>query len=1619
MEYYNQVRQQQIIDSVVTMVETNLADDKEHGLISQFVRFFFEKVSDQDLSDRTASDLYGLAISMWQFFVSRHTATDKAIRIYNPEFERDGWQSSHTVIEIAMPDMPFLMDSIRMELSRNDDIIHLIISPGAMVLERDKNHRVKGFKAGMHHHPVEQVQEVPIYIEINRLIDQAAIDDLKQKIQSVLDDVSLAVTDWPLMQKATQECIEHLKQHQEKSKDVKEALSFLNWMCEGQFTFLGVADYHLDRGHRWVKDAKGCYGLAKAKKYAISIEADCQHDVCDVSGTIWMQQLMEMSTVHRPTRPYCVAVKQYDEHGKIVGERRLYGLFTSVAYHSSPDTIPIIRRKVADVINRAGFDRDDHNGHVLFNILETYPRDELFQSSDDDLFDISLGIMHLQERAKIRLFIRKDYYNRYFSCLVFVPRDRFNSRLREKMSDMLMKAFGGVRAEFMTNFSESILARIHLMIFLPEGGEVPLYDLKALEQAFIEAGRTWADNLALEAVEHFGEALGTQLMVKYQNGFPAGYKEVYTPRTAVHDIEHMEALKAPTDLGMSFYRPLESHNGHLNFKLFLPCEAIPLSEVLPLLENMGFKVMGERSSEIHLSDKSVIWISEFSLNVDHIEIAVDAVKNAFQEAFARIWRKEAESDGFNALVITAGLDWREISLIRSVAKYLRQIGFHFSQSYIETTLKSYTGIVKNLMRLFNMTFDPNVVYDDKGVRALQAKVLEEIDAVTNLDQDRILRAYLSVGNAIVRTNYFQRTPEGGYKDYISFKLKSSMIPDVPQPYPAFEIFVYSPRVEGVHLRGAKVARGGLRWSDRREDFRTEVLGLMKAQQVKNAVIVPAGAKGGFVPKQMSPQANRDEIMAEGIACYKIFIRGLLDLTDNRVGDKIVGPENVRRRDEDDPYLVVAADKGTATFSDIANSVSAEYKFWLGDAFASGGSQGYDHKKMGITARGAWESVKRHFRELNRDIQTQDFTVVGIGDMAGDVFGNGLLQSKHIKLIAAFNHMHIFLDPNPDAALSFKERERMFNLPRSAWSDYDPKLISKGGGVYLRSVKAVPISPEVAKALGITDTSLSPSDLIRAILKSPVDLLWNGGIGTYVKATTESNSDVGDRTNDSLRVDGRELRCKVVGEGGNLGFTQLGRVEYSLNEGIMFTDFIDNSGGVDCSDHEVNIKILLDRIVSDGDLTMKQRNELLDSMTDAVGALVLQDNYQQTQALALSAWRSSSIFDEYIRFMQDLERAHLLKRDIEFLPSDKDLAKRRSDHLGFTRPELAILLSYSKISLKQQLLQDVSFFDDQALLPYLEKAFPAVLCQRYKKQLQHHRLRNEIIATQLAGDMCNRMGATYTKRIYDETGGSPANIARSYMVSNEIFDMDGLWTGIQALDGKIPATVQNEMLMLVVRLIRRSTRWFLRNRRVGIDVLACVKVFKPYLQELSEHMVDVLAGEELEKLFETTAHYENHGVPHALAMRVASCRALVSSLDIVEATFVNKLPLMQVAKVYFALGAYLELDWFRAKILAHEVNNNWDALARAACRDDVDRQQRSITESILLHNNHRDNPELALKAWGETLELLVTRWRFLLADLKATTSDEFTMYAVALRELLDLAQSSHSFFGVHPEQAKLS
>ncbi|MDX2163789.1 MAG: NAD-glutamate dehydrogenase, partial [Gammaproteobacteria bacterium] len=878
----------------------------------------------------------------------------------------------------------------------------------------------------------------------------------------------------------------------------------------------------------------------------------------------------------------------------------------------------------------------------------------------------------------------------------------------------------------------------------------------------------------------------------------------------------------------------------------------------------------------------------------------------------------------------------------------------------------------------------------------------EIEKVTSLDEDRILRRYLDVIHATLRTNYYQVDDEGNQKSYLSFKLNPHAIPELPQPLPLYEIFVYSPRFESVHLRTSKVSRGGIRWSDRREDFRTEILGLMKAQKVKNAVIVPSGAKGGFVPKSLPTDGNRETLMAEVIACYKNFMRGLLDITDNQVLGKIVQPKNTICYDDVDPYLVVAADKGTASFSDIANSISKEYNFWLGDAFASGGSAGYDHKKIGITARGAWESVKRHFREMGFDTQSTPFTVVGIGDMSGDVFGNGMLQSNYIKLVAAFDHRNIFIDPNPDAQKSFDERARLFQLPRSSWEDYDPKLISKGGGVFKKSAKSISLTPEIKTLLGLNVDQITPNDLIKAILTAQVDLLWNGGIGTYVKAELERNTDVGDRTNDFVRVNGSELRAKVFGEGGNLGCTQLGRVEYALHGGRCNTDFIDNSGGVDCSDHEVNIKILLNDIVAKGDLTEKQRNKLLVDMTNEVAEDVLKDNYQQALAISLALVHSGTHGELYRRYLNDQEKLGLIDRQLEFLPTDKELVERKIQNISLTRPELAVLLSYSKINIKSAILA-TDLPEDSYLKHAVITAFPTQLQKKFSSQIMNHRLRREIIATQLSSTLVNQMGVVFVYRIQDETGATVGEVVRAYSSAYEIFKVDQLYDLVNSLDHQVPADIQIEMLLHIKRLLRRATRWLLRNRRAQLDVKACIAYFAPGVAKIVDIIPSLMVGVTKEYMENLTRQLVRVGLPTAIASRIAGCRAMYTALNIVDLATQNKFDLVESAKVFFAVGAKLELAWFRDQLNANSLEDYWDSIARASLRDDLDVQQRIITISILQQNTEIKNVDKRMKAWMTHYEPLLTRWFVILANMRGATNLTFIMFYVAVRELYDLTK----------------
>jgi glutamate dehydrogenase len=1602
-----------IIDAVVERIYKKMSG-KQAESCAKFVRNFYGTVALDDLQEWDIDDLYGAVINFWHLIYERAQGETK-IRIYNPDFEKHGWQTTHTVIELVHDDMPFLVDSVRMEINRMGLTSHLIIHMGGMKVKRDKKNRIVSLEACSDHITHEDCGEAPIFIQIDRVTSPKLLDELYQNLESVLSDNRVVVQDWKKMRNRVHDAIQELDGLDKvvDKNELAEAKDFLHWIEDHHFTFLGVRDYKLVKkeGETLLEAIPGTGLGVLCEDHSISSSRNISAMTPEARDLTLSQQILIMSktnrkaTVHRDVYTDYVGVKRFDKKGRVIGECRIIGLYTSAAYNTNPKHIPFLRRKAALIMKNSKLNPKGHAGKVLFNILETLPRDDLIQGNEDEILQMAMGIFHLQERRRIRMFARQDVYRRFISCLVYVPKDRFNTELRHEMQKILVDSFNAKEVSFSTRFSESVLARIHFILRIDPTKEVET-DYKKIEKMLIEVGRIWNDDFQDYLLESYGEEESNRLFDKYKNAFPVAYRDNYPPRTGVYDARHVEQITDEEPLGINFFQPMDDTSGLLRLKVYQHHHTIPLSDVLPILENLGMRAISERPYVLRYESGDVTWINDFSLQYEQdISFNIDEIKDLFQSAFKHAWFGDMENDGFNRLVLGAGLNWRQVAILRLYAKYFKQIGLTFSQDYIETALNSNIPIAKKLIQLFETQFNPKPIDDrESKAHAIVSEILSDLDEVSNLDQDKIIRQYVSGITSTLRTNFFQKNKKGKFKKYISIKLNTKTIPGAPLPLPMFEIFVYSPQFEGVHLRCGKVARGGLRWSDRKEDFRTEILGLMKAQQVKNSVIVPSGAKGGFVPKQLPEDGTREQIMAEGINCYRQFIRGLLDITDNYKAGEIIKPSNVICYDEDDHYLVVAADKGTATFSDIANEISHQYDFWLGDAFASGGSIGYDHKKMGITARGAWESVKRHFREMGRDIQTSDFTVVGIGDMAGDVFGNGMLLSKHINLVAAFNHMHIFIDPNPSTEESFKERERLFSLPRSTWKDYDSKLISQGGGVFDRSAKYITVTKEMKSLFGIKQSTIEPNELIKKLLKAPVDLLWSGGIGTFVKSESESHEQVGDRTNDGIRVNAKELQCKVVGEGGNLGLTQLARVEYALNGGLIYTDFIDNSAGVDCSDNEVNIKILLNEIVAQGDMTEKQRIKLLAKMTDEVAALVLNDNYQQTQAISLAAAQALRHIELHGRYIDELERSGKLDRSLEFLPDEKALMERKLKGKGMLRPGLAVLLCYSKTILNEQILEsDVP--EDQYLEKVLVNAFPKPLQKEFQKQMQDHPLKREIIATKLSNIIINEMGFTFVYRLQDETGASVAAVVRAYMIARTIFKIEEIWGRIQKLDNKIFTKYQIDMMMYYIRLVRRTTRWLLRSQRGELDIATSVAFYAPGVERLKKAIPQVFAEENKKRHQSILDKYLELGIDKSLAKELALTRPLFSALDIIEVAKELDMTIEKVAEVYFGVGEYLNLSWIRSKVIIHTTENHWESLSREALRDDLDWQQRQLTLGIIRFGENCTNIISSLESWSSAHKALIERWKYMLADLRSTSVLNYTMFFVAIRELLDLTQTT--------------
>lgn len=1597
-----------ILDDIRRQFEADLPANRA-GQASVLARCLFKRVPLEELQERSTEDLCGLVLDFHRFAFERISGSPK-VRVFNPSSEDNGWDSTHTVVQIVNDDMPFLVDSVSMAITNQEMSVHLILHPLIRV-ERDPG----GNCLALHEDTGENGGAVEsfMHFEIDRQTESERLERLQREIEWALADVRVAVEDWRAMHDRAIAIAKDIEKGRAvvPKKHLEEARSFLKWLAQNHFTFLGYREYEVVKeGGRQVLRAIPETGLGllrseekeKAKRRPIKELERAVKELERNPEAVIITKTNSRATVHRQGYMDYVGVLTYDEKGRPVGEQRFLGLFTSAAYTRRPWEIPLIRGKVEAVTKRSGLRADSHAGKALAHILETLPRDELFQASEDELYGLTLGILNLQERLRTRLFIRRDRFGRFYSCLVFIPRERFNTEVRERIQDILKRALKGERVDYNVQIAESVLARVHVVI-RPRAEETVEYDVREIEKKLVKAVRSWTDELRGALVKRLGEERGVKLANRYGKGFPAAYTEDVSGWVASFDVENLDKLKKEGDLELSLYKPRKQRGGILRFKVFRYDATIPLSEALPMLENMGLHIVSERPYEVRRDDGARLWIQDFDMNpVVAEELDLSKVRQKFQEAFAGVFHGRIEDDGFNRLILAASMNWRQVAVLRTYCKFLLQTGVPFSQNYMERTLAAHPDIARLLLDLFEARFDPGLD-EDRDKR--QAQCVRAIDSalehVTSLDEDRILRAYQGVILATLRTNYHQHL-EGTERDgCIAIKLDSRRVPNLPKPRPAFEIFVCSPRIEAVHLRGGLVARGGLRWSDRREDFRTEILGLMKAQSVKNTMIVPVGAKGGFVVKRLPEGGDRDAMMAEVVSCYRIFIHSLLDLTDNLHDGQVVHPEKVVRHDKEkeDPYLVVAADKGTATFSDIANDVAAEHDFWLGDAFASGGSHGYDHKKMGITARGAWESVKRHFRELGKDIQSEPFTVVGIGDMGGDVFGNGMLLSRQIRLQAAFNHRHIFIDPDPDPESSYKERERLFNTPGSSWADYDCNLISKGGGVYERSAKTIEVTPEVRQWLGIEATHLTPQEMIREILKAPAELLWNGGIGTYVKAESESNLDVGDRSNDALRVNGCELRCAVVGEGGNLGLTQLGRIEYALNGGRINTDFIDNSGGVDCSDHEVNIKILFNDVIAAGRLEMEKRNELLVQMTDEVADLVLRNNYLQTQALSMMEAQAIQRLGEFSHFIRVLERRKTLDRELEQLPDEDQLRERRAQGKGLTRPELSLLLSYSKISVYADLLaSDVP--EDPYLSKELVRYFPQPLQERYSDFMEEHRLRREIIATTVTNSMVNRMGAAFALRLREDTGASAAEVAKAYTIAREVFNARAFWEQIENLDNKVSSSVQIEMILQMWRLLRHATRWLLNRQKHEIGIAYAVDAYMPGIERLATMLDKVIGETERDSFARLPNELMDEGVPEELAIRIGAIQALYPGLDIVDVANARELPVEDVARVYFKLGEALSLRWLRNQVESLPVDGQWHAQARGAVRDELYRRHRVLTAEVLKHHAEHGG-EKTVEDWMQSRRHEVGHLNRMFTDMRTLDNMDYATVSVAIRSLEQL------------------
>lgn len=1576
---------------------------RDRKQIKLYLEQYFSDVPVDDLKGRSPHIMAQVALHHLEFGAKRSPGKVR-LRIFNPTEESHGYVSSFTFIEMVNDDMPFLVASVAAAINRHDLAVQITVHPIIRIC-RDKDGQIESVAKA-----TDEAGKFESFIRfaIDRETDPQELKLLEQEIRRVLADVRIAVRDWKKMSTKMLEASdllefgpprvdEELRQH---------SRAFLQWLAEDHFTFLGYREYELAKAGKKVllKTVKGS-GLGILSRDDRSgkdteLTAEIQRLIRSKTWLI-LTKANSRSTVHRNAYLDYVGVKVYDKNGNVTGERRFVGLFASAAYSESTRNIPWLQHKIRLILERAHVDAAGHRGKALLHIIDNYPRDELFNASVQDLARTTVGILNMQDRKRVKLFVRRDAFRRFFSCLVYVPREKYTTDVRQRIESILKRAFAGTSIDSSVQISDSALARVHIMVRTPRDSR-PRISIQKIEKEIADVVVSWTDKLRDELGRSLGFDDASRLYRAYSNVFPMGYQEETSPREACSDVSRIEDMLASgTRRTVELYVPDGSDAGEMHFVIYSFDAPLVLSEVLPILEHMGVNVYTEHPHELRLQSSNSLWIQEYHLRHESgSTLDGAAAARRFEDCFMQVLAGNVETDGLNRLILSAKLDWRQTSLLRCYAKFLLQLGMPYSQAYMENVLVAHAGLVRLLVTQFDLYFNPSLskAKRESALVSTNQAVNRAVAKARNVDEDRILTAFAGAVKATLRTNYFLTEADGSPKPCISIKLDSTKLHEAPLPRPKFEIFVYSPEVEGIHLRGGDIARGGIRWSDRREDFRTEVLGLMKAQIVKNTVIVPTGAKGGFFPKRL-PEDDRDAISKVAIDCYKIFICGLLDITDNVVDGTVVTPTGIVRRDDEDPYLVVAADKGTATFSDFANEISASYNFWLDDAFASGGSAGYDHKKMGITARGAWGAVQRHFRELGVNIQKESITVAGIGDMSGDVFGNGMLLSQEIQLVAAFNHLHIFLDPTPDTKTSFRERRRLFNKPRSSWADYDDRVISKGGGVYSRRAKTIRLSPEARKMLDTSEKSMRPDKLIQTILQMRVDLLWNGGIGTYVKASSESNVDVGDRSNDNLRIKARRLRCKVIGEGGNLGLTQLARIEFSQAGGRINTDFIDNSAGVDTSDREVNIKILLSDVAKNRKMTRKKRDTLLASMTDDVAKLVLRNNYLQAQAISMSEIRSVERIDEIARLITSLEQTGLLDRELEYLPPEADIEDRRARKLGFTRPELAVVLSYAKIDLYNGLTQSGETLEDFLIVDPL-RYFPAVLRRRYAEFIPGHRLSRQILATLIANDLVNRMGPSFAKRVQIDTGADIVTIARAYTIARQICGSGPLLKTIEGLDHEIPATAQVSMMFEISRSLRHACYWLIERYGDELAIESTVKRLRADMHTVYARTGGVMSAAARERHQKAAQEYMTLGAPEKLANRMSALLLTRPALDMADLAATYKTGVIEIAKLYSVFNAKLGLYWLHVSAEDLKVDDRWQAIARSRLRDEFFSMRRDLAAQLLNQRGKHDLMSAADK-WLEDRTDHIGRFKNMIAEMKLRSEIDFATLSVAARELRDL------------------